>query len=673
MATNLTTQTVAGALLPAPTTTMPPAARDDDAPALTSASPIVVSSSSPVSSPRRPSLALNCAAWLGEGWRWIARRRWELIPVGSTGALSFLGWMQDTWPFTAGFSVVSLAAGGVAYLGLKHKHDKTTEIAGAVALGMADMAVWSGAGPSWLGLTAFAATTGIAYWQFGPWLTAQRHARMKLHIDTVKAKGALPDAMGLEAADPGLIGSTPEETALRRAIHALTGATPQDVRAFQRTGDGGFEALVAMPAGKATSPAAIIAKRQQLANNLGMPGRLFLEQDPTPNVLRVRLVVKDVLDGTIPWTGPSITSVLQPMLLAHADDGTEIRQTLFRNHVFVAGASDNGKSGIVNLIVCNLLNCDDVDLYGIDLKAGAPELGIYRDVFKMLAATPGQARFLLEWIEAEYHRRGNLLGGLREDGIPVRQWKPGEHGKAIAVITDEMAELIEQDPDLAVTYRRLAALVRYVGIILVSATQTPSAKVFGGDKDGAANYQVQIGLRVISPTQTNIVMGSGAHGNGWTLSELDAPGKCMVRSRENPTPKRAKAIYVNDQAIAVEVKRRCERYGITPTTPDGGGAPPRGGIQLVKPALPSDATVYRYPDGQIVGREEWPKLWEVFEAMGSATKAELQAAGVVSSRDTVRRALEVWTRHGVLHRREGMSVRYYLPGRDDARRVEEAV
>jgi hypothetical protein len=551
------------------------------------------------------------------------------------------------------------------YLGLKHKHAGVAEIAGATALAVGDAAVWSGAGVSWLSLGSFVLTTAVAYWKYGSDLVDKRHQRMKLHIDTVKAKGALPDAMGLEMADPGLVGSSVEETALRKALHALTGSTPLDVPAFTALEGGGFHALVTMPPGRTTSPAAIIAKQKQFHSNLGLPGRLFLTQGPRADMLDVRLVVIDTLEGTIPWQGPTIRSILEPMLLAIAEDGTEIRQTLFRNHVFVAGASDNGKSGIVNLILCNLLNCDDVDVYGIDLKAGAPELRIYEPVMKMLAKTPEQARFLLEWIEGEYQRRGQILGGLGEDGVPVRQWKPGEHGNAIVVVTDEMAELIEQDSELAVLYRRLAALVRYVGIILVSATQTPSAKVFGGDKDGAANYQVQIGLRVISPTQTNIVMGAGMHGQGWTLSELDAPGKCMIRSRENPKPRRAKAIYTNDQDIAAAVRARCERYGITPPSGPGGGLPQQPLIQLVKDTTPAGGTVYRYPDGKAVGRDEWPALWKAFEAMGSATKAELQAAGVVNSRDTVRRALEVWTAHGVLHRRDGLSTRYYLPGREE--------
>ncbi|MFI4951337.1 MAG: FtsK/SpoIIIE domain-containing protein, partial [Caulobacterales bacterium] len=388
--------------------------------------PVVVASSS-----RKRDFALSCATFLGQSYRWVVRHRWELIPGSLNGFLGFCGLMEEGWIATAGISLAATAAVGVTYLGLKHKHESTVEVGGGAALVLADMALCSGTGASWFSVGAFALTTAGLYYHYGKQLAEQRNARMKLHIDQVKAKGALPGAMGLEAADPGLVGSSPEETALRKALYALTGSTPLDVPAFTRLDGGGFHALVAMPPGRSTSPAAIRTKAAQLAANLGLPGRLFLDQGPSANLLDVRLVVVDALEGTIPWSGPSITSVLQPMLLAYAEDGTEIRQTLFRNHVFVAGASDNGKSGIINLIVCNLLNCDDVDQYGIDLKAGAPELGIYRDVFKMLATTPEQARFLLEWIEGEYQRRGTLLGGLGEDGIPVRQWKPGEHGNAI--------------------------------------------------------------------------------------------------------------------------------------------------------------------------------------------------------------------------------------------------
>lgn len=617
-----------------------------------------VSSPSRSTRPRSSSrIWASCAAVAARAGRLVIRLRYELAPLGINTAVTSLAWCEyatgTSWGTGLAYGAGTLAAGTLAGFSLKHKHPQLA-IAGAGLTGaLADIGINAMAGPSTAGLITTALATIGSYWVYVPWLTARRHERMKLHVDTVKAKGAVPAAMGLDAIDPGLTGATLEETKLRRAIHALVGVAPTDV-AFAHHATG-WSATVAMPPGRNTSAAAIINKRTQLAANLGLEGSLTLHRGASDNQFTCRFNTVDVLEGTIAWTGPSITSITQPILLAYAEDGTEILQTLHRNHVFVAGASDNGKSGVINLIALNLLNCDDVDIYGIDLKAGAPELGIYRDVLKMLATTAEQARQLLEWVFAEYLRRGELLGGLGTDGVPVRQWVPGKHGKDIVVVSDELADLIEQDPELAVLYRRLAALVRYVGIVLVSATQTPSAKVFGGDKDGAANYQVQIGLRVVSPTQTNIVMGAGMHGEGWRLSELDAPGKVMVRSRENPVPKKAKAIYANDLDIANEIARHHARLGTAPSNAQAEA--PRPQMRLLKTPPP-----LLHPDGTHV--EVQPDLYRLFLDLQPVTKEELTAAGPFASRDTVRRALDSWVQHGVQSRKEGRAERFYLPDLD---------
>lgn len=615
-----------------------------------SSQPVVVTSSSS-SSPRWA----RCADILTRAGAWISRRRWELVPVTGTTALTTLGLVQGGWGAATAYGLLAVGAGTAAAVGIKNKSEPVTKVSGGACLALADITVASAAGFDWPTLTAYGITTGAAYVAYGPWLAQQRNVRMKLQLDTVKAKGAVPSAMGLEAADPGLIGGTPEETALRRALHALTGFAPADVLTFTRT-EHGWTALVVMPMGRNTSPDSIIRRKAQLASNLGMPGRLTVRKGDAENHLVIRLSRVDVLADLIPWTGPSITSVTEPMLLGYDADGTETRQTLFRNHVFIAGASDNGKSGAVNLIMCNLINCADVELHGIDLKAGTPELGVYRPVLKSLAATPAQARALLEAIEVEYYRRGAILGGLSADGMPVRQWVPGKHGKQIAVVIDELAELIEQDPKLAVLLRRLVALVRYVGITFVCATQTPSAKVFGGDKDGAANFQVQIGFRVVSPTQTNIVMGAGMHGGGWRLSDLTGPGQSMVRSRENPTPRVTKFIYTTDADISEMVGVWHSDLKDTEPQPAITDEP---WVELAAPQ--------RYPDGTTVSRDHWPDLYRVFREMGSATKDELRERGGYSSRDTVRRALDVWAQHGVQSRREGRARRYYLPTQPSGR------
>ena len=83
----------------------------------------------------------------------------------------------------------------------------------------------------------------------------------------------------------------------------------------------------------------------------------------------------------------------------------------------------------------------------------------------------------------------------------------------------------------------------------------------------------------------------------------------------------------------------------------------------VMPALATAAPQpsLRFPDGSQVGRDQWPNLWRLFAASpDGATKKELAQTAKVS-RDTAMRAIEEWTRHGVLARRDGRSTRYYLP------------
>lgn len=84
-----------------------------------------------------------------------------------------------------------------------------------------------------------------------------------------------------------------------------------------------------------------------------------------------------------------------------------------------------------------------------------------------------------------------------------------------------------------------------------------------------------------------------------------------------------------------------------------------------KPAGPPPQT---YPDGTTVGRDEWPDLYRVFCSLcadqGFATKEQLTDAGPFASRDTVRRAMEVWLRHDVRVRKAGRAEQFHLPHND---------
>lgn len=640
----------------------------------------------------------TCAEWLSRSRSWVSRRRYELTPAAATSTLTILGLAQDGIGTAVVYGLLAVGSGAAGVLGLKHKNEIVTHIGAGGFIALADITTGVAAGFSWPTLTAWALSTGAGYAVYGPWLAQQRNARMKLHVDTVKAKGAvLPASMGLEAADPGLIGSSPEETALRRALHALVGATPQDIPAFTLTGDGGFVALVRMPAGKNTSPDAIIKKRQQLANNLGLPGTLDLKRGDADNELVVRLTTSDALAGTIAYSDDGRSSIKDPVRLGIDERGNPVEINLLYRHTLVAGASDWGKSGIINLIIKRLARRADVDIYGIDMKPGAVELGPWEPLMKKLARTPEEARDLIEWLGQESDRRGAILEQLSlkelsEGREPIRKWIPGVHGNAIVVITDELAELIRQDAVLrerekeeraalkssrgrgeeldldeliphtpiAKQYESRLAIDRFLAISYVSATQQPSRQVFGGNTDARGNYANRISTRTGERGHAPFIFGQGCQTQGWNPETLDLPGKFLIATPELNQPRESRAEYVTDLDIATDVGHlhaRAVNLAAFQSQPDH----TTPAVPLHKPQPAPEQL--RYPDGTHVASDEWPDLYREFQRLGSATKDELTEVGPFASRDTVRRAIAVWEKRGVQSRREGRSTRYYLPDR----------
>lgn len=607
------------------------------------------------SSSSSPAVWQQCATCAIRAGRWMSRRRYELAPAGGTSLLTLLGLAQDGIGPALAYGTLAAGSAAGAVLGLKHKNQLVTHVGAAGFIALGDITTAVAAGFSWPTATAWALSTGAAYGVYGPWLATQRNARMKLHVDTVKAKGSVPEALGLEAADPGLTGASPEETALRRGFHALTGAVPLAIHAFHRGPDGSWSCLLKTPPGKTTAPAVLAKRAQQLQANMGVPGRLTLAEGPEANDLIVKVAMTDSLAATLEVTDTGVTTCREPVLLGRDEDGEGFLLRLLYRHTLVAGASDWGKSGIVNLILKRLNRCTDVDLYGIDMKPGAPELGPWEGRMKALAKNAMQARELLEWIRGECDRRGAILAELSKQAMaegrgPVRKWVPGEHGTAIFVVTDELAELVRQDAELTQLYESLLAIARFLAIQFVSATQQPSRKVFGGSTDARGNYANRLSTRAGEAGHAELIFGKGCRARGYAPEQLDLPGKFQAQTPEQDNARVYRAEYVSDLDIADEVGFFYS--DLKDTEP--------------QPALTDEPWVeafapLRFPDGSTVGRGQWPDLYRVFTGLGGgATKKELAAACQIS-RDTAMRAIEEWVRHGVQERRDGRSTRYFLP------------
>ncbi|MEE1764383.1 FtsK/SpoIIIE domain-containing protein [Streptomyces sp. SP18BB07] len=585
------------------------------------------------------------------------RLRYELIPAAASFGMTCLGWLHHAvgvgWQDLGGYGLGLAATGALTYGGLKFKN-KTAASLGVASTGtLVNTAVGAWLGPSVPSLVAGGVITIASYGVYVPWLIKTRHERISLQIKAAKT-APLPDGMGINVSQAGVTGDTEEETALRRALVAL-GVPAVDVSRIVFT-DTGWYAMVTLPPGKNTSAQAVIAKRQQLLANLDLPGRLRLTEGAQANQLIVRMQNTDPLAETVPWPGVRVTSIEQPIPIGIYPDGTEIEIRLTDGHVLVAGGTNKGKSGAVNVLAANLVACDDVALAGIDMKPGALELGPWQRNMVALADDADTARQVLVWLKSEMTRRGRYLATLRgPKGERVKKWTR-EHGKYIVLIIDELAELLRQAPDVVSELMTLMQVSRAMGIRIVAATQSPSEQAFGGKgTDTRQQFGTRIGLPVNEPTPINMIMGTGAYGKGWRLDELDLPGKTMVSSERHPHPKEGRCYWITEHEIHLTSLHFAPDDGPDtaaappappepdpdpePPNPPGGGGP-RGG----RPAL---HVVPKFPDGSRIPDNRL-QLWQALEKAGpeGLTKPEAVRLGICNHHTSIGPWLSQWVAKG---------------------------
>ncbi|MFG3051885.1 FtsK/SpoIIIE domain-containing protein [Kitasatospora sp. NPDC048239] len=572
-----------------------------------------------------------CVAVANQASALVIRYRVELAPAMTVGAVTGLGWWQylagvGGWG-TAAYAGLAVLGAAVTAAGVEKKDEMLTRAGAGLTLTFADVATAVGTGPGGVSLTAAAVTTGAAYAVYVPWLIQHRKDHKAL---------------------PGKASATAKANA------------SVDVQLHQ--------------GGQAALKASASSSTEEQSTPRG-PGGPFH-------------------DRVIPYADDDSDDITKPIRLGWTEYGQPVLLTVMYRHTLVAGASDWGKSGIINLIIKKLLKKKHVELFGIDMKPGAVELGPWEPKMRRLARTAEEARELLQYIRAECDRRGAYLEELSKREMaagrePVRKWIPGVHGPAWIVVTDELAELIRQDEelrkqeaelrkldpemgppeqDIATTYESALAIARSMGIMFLSATQQPSAKVFGGSSDARGNYANRISTRVGEAGHSVFIFGQGCKSNGFTPEKLTRPGEFYIGCPEMPLtdPPKCRAEYVTDLDIAADV---AHLHAAAPaqTRPVGGGV--QASLFKPAPARPVGPPPPVYPDGTMVGRDEWIDLYRVFlqlcEEEGYATKERLVEEGPFGSRDTVRRALDLWKTHGVQSRKAGKAEQFYLPGAEE--------
>src|SRR5690349_20142087 len=294
----------------------------------------------------------------------------------------------------------------------------------------------------------------------------------------------------------------------------------------------------------------VIAHVPAIESGLGTrPGAVRVEPDPAhAGRFMMRVLAEDPHATAIPWQGPGIRSVAQPVPLGVFEDAAPVRVSILRRHVLMGGIAGAGKSGVLNVVIGNLAACPDVVLWGIDLKGGM-ELRPWASSLARLATTPAEATALLRDAVRVLDARARAMG---EEAS--RLWHPSAEAPALVIVVDEYAELAENAPAAVEHADSIARRGRAVAVTLLAATQRPTQQAMG---KGAVRSQmdVRICLRVRERRDVDLILGQGMLAAGWHAHTLDAPGKFLVSAEGFPHSRRARAYLVTDEDVSATVSR----------------------------------------------------------------------------------------------------------------------
>src|SRR5260370_16232334 len=110
---------------------------------------------------------------------------------------------------------------------------------------------------------------------------------------------------------------------------------------------------------KGTTTAQAMTRIPEIESGLGLrPGsvRVFPDEKRADRFI-MRIVENDPHSEPIPWPGQWVTSVTKRMEIGVSEDGRAVRVLLLRRNVLIGGIMGAGKSGILNVIITNLLGC----------------------------------------------------------------------------------------------------------------------------------------------------------------------------------------------------------------------------------------------------------------------------------------------------------------------------
>ena len=213
-------------------------------------------------------------------------------------------------------------------------------------------------------------------------------------------------------------------------------------------------------------------------------------------------------------------------------------------HLLVGGATGQGKSNLLNTIICGLtrlLPPDELRLVLVDTKM--VEFVQYTKLPHLafpIITDDNKCLYVLLWLVAEMERRLKLFAMAQCRNIQSYR-KGGNALPYIVVIIDEFADLkASHRKDFEPVVARLTAMARAAGIHLVMATQRADNDVLSGTL--RCNIPGRIVFKTRNQSESRRIVDSP------DADILCAPGDMLVRQKDDVLV-RAQCAYLSDMAL----------------------------------------------------------------------------------------------------------------------------
>ena len=242
-------------------------------------------------------------------------------------------------------------------------------------------------------------------------------------------------------------------------------------------------------------------------------------------------------------------SIWEPVELGLDERGQPVRVGLAEHNLLAAGEPGAGKSVGLNLIVAHAALSLDCQLILVDGKQ--VELGLWRRCAQaFIGPSITHAIDLLKHLQAVMDGRYDELLDTgrrkitREGGQPV-----------VVVVFDELAYFSatvgesRQQKEFIALVRDLVARGRAAGVIVVAATQRPSADIIPTSLRDLFGYRWA--FRCTTDASSDVILGHGWANNGYTAADIDPTSRGVGwLIAEGGIPRRMKAAYLPDEQAA---------------------------------------------------------------------------------------------------------------------------